>query len=264
MALVTNLSAEVLKTYKVDRIIRHIPSGQRKVYIVESDGKPAVLKVMSPGMAAMRLPRELTIYQEFSSQIGIPTVIDCRVIEGSIVILEEFVEGDNLNTIEANYLNDSAKTKFILSHLVQILLPLWSRGIVHRDIKPENIIVKPDSTPVLLDFGIAKDFNDASVTEAGFQPFSPLYGAPEQYQGDKTKISYRTDMFSLGVLGYKLFYGSLPFGESKREIDLRFQDANNTLSLDNNDPLYRFLTSCLSFSPSERPRRPNDLIQMLA
>lgn len=264
MALTTSLSPEVLAAFGISGIPDYIPSGQRKVYRVVSEGKIAILKIISSGMASSRLDRELDIYKRFSDQPGIPKVLKLQVIGGNIALLEEFIEGDSLTVGIESYQADSDRIKDLMINLVNILLPVWEKEIVHRDIKPDNIIIRPDGTPALLDFGIAKDFNSESVTEAGFQPLSYMYGAPEQYRGDKTMISYKTDMFSLGVIAYRLFYGRFPFGNNKSEIEQRFQDASRPVDIPANCPIAEFLSSCLALMPTERPRKPSNLLTMLS
>lgn len=87
--------------------------------------------------------------------------------------------------------------------------------IVHRDIKPSNILVTRDGTPKLLDFGIAKPLESAqlsqtiAVTHASTRAMTPEYASPEQVRGES--ITTATDVYSLGVLLYKLLSGRMPY-----------------------------------------------------
>jgi serine/threonine protein kinase len=163
------LHPTVLSTFGITQIHKHISSGQRQVYIVEAQGKTAVIKIMST-IAADRLSRELDVYKRFAGKPGLPVLIDIKAIEGKIVLLEEYIPGHNLQEVASKYTNDESKVKELLKSIITIMLPIWEANLVHRDIKPENIIIKPDDAPVLIDFGIVKDFNSDSVTEAGSQP----------------------------------------------------------------------------------------------
>jgi serine/threonine-protein kinase len=86
--------------------------------------------------------------------------------------------------------------------------------VVHRDLKPANILITPDGTPKLLDFGIAKLLNPelagATVmpTLLGWRPMTPDYASPEQIRGER--ITTASDVYSLGVLLYELLTGRSP------------------------------------------------------
>src|SRR2546428_6349297 len=90
--------------------------------------------------------------------------------------------------------------------------------IVHRDLKPSNILVKPDGSVKLLDFGIAKQLGSLEGpmdrTRTGLRVMTPAYAAPEQILGDPVGI--HTDIYTLGVVLYELLTGRLPFDLSNR------------------------------------------------
>ncbi|MCR9245128.1 MAG: protein kinase [bacterium] len=86
------------------------------------------------------------------------------------------------------------------------------RGIVHRDLKPSNILVRPDGTPRLLDFGIARARNpsdEAQLTRTGHRLFTPEYASPEQVRGDEATTA--SDIFALGVLLYSFLADRSPW-----------------------------------------------------
>ncbi|TDJ72056.1 MAG: hypothetical protein E2O39_07285 [Planctomycetota bacterium] len=86
-------------------------------------------------------------------------------------------------------------------------------GLVHRDIKPANIMITPDGHPVLLDFGLARDFEDTghTLTETGQVMGTPAYMAAEQILGKRDEIDQRTDVYALGATLYECLTLKKPF-----------------------------------------------------
>ncbi|MEO6444064.1 MAG: serine/threonine-protein kinase [Gemmatimonadaceae bacterium] len=90
--------------------------------------------------------------------------------------------------------------------------------VIHRDLKPSNILVRADGSVKLLDFGIAKQLEEAGaaaeVTRTGLRLLTPAYAAPEQVLGQR--VGVHTDVYSLGVILYELLAGALPFDLSDK------------------------------------------------
>ena len=94
------------------------------------------------------------------------------------------------------------------------------RGVIHRDIKPENILLDRSGNPYLIDFGLARFFEDATVTQTGALLGTPMYMSPEQVTG-RIKLDHRTDIYSLGLVLYEMLTLARPFSSSTREGILR-------------------------------------------
>ena len=131
-----------------------------------------------------------------------------------------------------------------------------SRGVVHRDVKPANIMFDHDGKVMLTDFGIGKLLQSATgLTGTGMIIGTPHYMAPEQAKGQS--VDGRADQYSLGVVGYRLLSGALPFsGDSVHTILYKhiFEEAPRLSGMRQSVP--RYLTDpiqrALSKEPAER------------
>lgn len=234
--------------------------GQKTVFKVIIDNRKFALKIIHH--ADERILREIQINKEFESLPGLPAVVKIEEIEGDVVILEEYIEGTDLSDKLDEYVGQEVKVCELIYQIAEILEPIWKKRYVHRDLKPQNIRIKPDDSPIILDFGIARALDDESITTTGNQPLSPKYASPEQYLGKKELISYRTDFFCLGIIVYQLFTGHLPFGQNIKEIQKSFENKKNNFET-TSVRITNFCERVLAFNPSERPGKIEQFKQLL-
>jgi len=127
------------------------------------------------------------------------------------------------------------------------------RGVVHRDVKPANIMFDHDGRVMLTDFGISKALQAASgFTGTGMIIGTPHYMAPEQAKG--TTVDGRADQYSLGVVGYRMITGELPYtGDSVHTILYKhiFEEVPRAASKRGDTPA--FLTTAISRALSKEP-----------
>ena len=138
------------------------------------------------------------------------------------------------------------------------------RGIVHRDIKPGNILIRQDGTPVLTDFGVAKDvLQDKSLTMDGMALGSPYYLSPEQALGRTP--DRRADLYSLGIVLFELLTGRRPFeGETAMEVIVAHVSQpipRLPRHLSGYQPL---IDGLLAKNPDERPATAQALVEEIA
>lgn len=176
------------------------------------------LKVAQPGgsMAQERALREVQAAARLTGSPfpkiyahGLATVSG----ESIIYVIEEFLSGGSLRgRLGAQGRLPMADVLNLAECLLDALVVVEAARLVHRDIKPENIMLPPGRV-VLIDFGIARHLDLASLTHdfAPFGPLTPGYAAPEQIKNEKGHITIRTDLFALGVVMYEALAGYNPF-----------------------------------------------------
>jgi serine/threonine-protein kinase len=124
-------------------------------------------------------------------------------------IAMELVEGRTLRDhLLAGWRPDLAKLPVVLEQLLEALDYSHGRGVVHRDLKPGNVLVSDMGIAKISDFGIAR-IERSQLTQAGEMLGTPVYMAPEQYEGHE--IDERTDIYSAGVIVYEVLCGRRPF-----------------------------------------------------
>lgn len=152
------------------------------------------------------IKQEATLWEEASGHPNVVPLIDADIYDGQIVIVSEYASGGSL----ADKLKDVAflpieEAVEITIGILNGLEFLHSKKIIHRDIKPANILMH-NGTPRLTDFGISRAMRTDTISTGiyGTVNFMP----PESFEGIRSE---QTDIWSVGVLLYKILTGKLPF-----------------------------------------------------
>jgi serine/threonine-protein kinase len=137
----------------------------------------------------------------------------------------ELVEGESLDRMLARRNNFSwQEVVEIGKQLCSALQHAHMKGIIHRDLKPSNVMVLPDGTVKLTDFGIAKDIDVTALTGANSTVGTAAYMSPEQCRGEKN-LSPKSDLYSLGIMFYELLTGRKPF-QAETPVDMFMLHVN--------------------------------------
>ena len=141
---------------------------------------------------------------------NITTVFDYGEDDGSAFLVMELVPGQPLSQLIADSAPLSAQTTAaILIHAATALEAAHRSGVVHRDVKPANILITPDGTAKLTDFGISRLIDTAPLTRTGQVLGTAQYLSPEQAMGQSATAS--SDIYALGVVGHEMLTGQVPF-----------------------------------------------------
>ena len=155
--------------------------------------------------AAELFEQEARRLQVLGEHTNIPSLNDYFVAAAEQYLVQEFIDGDNLERLSTVGAWSEDKVRQLLRDLLPIIQFVHDRQVVHRDIKPENIVRRQsDCGLVLVDFGAAKVATDKTGTVIG----SAAYTAPEQLKG---KAVFASDLYSLGVTCIHLLTQVHPF-----------------------------------------------------
>ena len=210
-----------------------------------------VAKIPFLKAANAKFRKEAEICARLAPHPGVVKLVNQVEDEGRLVLIQEYVEGKTLGDLLEEELPRPLVERIILQ-LIEVVSHAHRHRVMHRDIKPGNIIIQPDGTLKLLDFGVAKVLGEKeiSATMVGSRPFM----APEQIMGQSER---RSDIWAIGVHMYLLYTGELPFYSEveKLLIDLILEqeptpprELNPEISV----PLEAIIMQCLKKNVEER------------
>jgi serine/threonine protein kinase/tetratricopeptide (TPR) repeat protein len=145
----------------------------------------------------------------------------------------------------------------IVARVTDALEHAHRAGVIHRDVKPSNILLRPDGSVVLTDFGLAREEGLPSLTLSGELAGTPHYIAPEQASHRNETVDHRVDIYSLGVTLYELLTLSRPFeGNSSQEVLSKIANRNPSTPRARNELIHKDLeTICLTAMEKDPARR---------
>lgn len=200
--------------------------------VQESLGRAVVLKVLDTSSqnsaeSVERFLNEARLVAALNHP-NIITIYDVGIAEDFIYISMEYIEGGDLRQRMRGLIQPNEALDIIMQ-IAQGLDAAHKKGIIHRDVKPANILFRRDGTPLLTDFGIAKQLTvDNDLTSTGIFLGSPNYMAPEQAEGGS--IDGRADIYSLGIIFYEMLTGEKPY-KSDSVVDIIVQHKQAPIPL---------------------------------
>jgi eukaryotic-like serine/threonine-protein kinase len=189
--------------------------GMGKVYKVRNtiSDRIEAMKILLPDLAgqkdlADRFLREIKVLASLHHP-NIAALRTALTLDNQLVMIMEFVDGVTLSSrLQQGAIPPTLAVKYI-DQVLDALSYAHKQNIIHRDIKPANMMLTPDGSVKLMDFGIARSGSDRSLTMTGTTLGSLNYMPPEQVKGDPA--DNRSDLYSLGVSLYEMVTGQLPF-----------------------------------------------------
>jgi DNA-binding response OmpR family regulator len=159
-----------------------------------------------------KFEKEARILRGLAGHEGVPKVFEMIEVMNKKVLIQEFIVGKTLYEVIERDLEDK-EVESVVIQLTDVVAHAHELEVIHRDIKPENVMVRPNGTIKLLDFGAAKELKEKemSATVTGSRP----YMAPEQIMG---KSQRRSDVWAIGVVMYVLYTGMYPFYHEVEKI----------------------------------------------
>jgi predicted Ser/Thr protein kinase len=189
--------------------------GMGTVYkaVDETLDREVAIKILNPGLADTEIMKRFRAEATTLAKLNHPeiaTIYELFRSENDLLMVMEFVRGETLDKL-SDRLGPlpPERAAYLVDRVLAALEHAHRAGIVHRDMKPANVMVTENGGVKIMDFGIARVRGAEHVTIDGYMMGTPAYMAPEQVLGQE--VDGRADLYSVGVMFYRLLTGTLPF-----------------------------------------------------
>jgi hypothetical protein len=249
--------------YEIVRLLGR--GGMGAVYLARERAlqRTVAIKVLPPEIAVSAEAQERFRREaRTAAKLTHPNIVALHAfgeVEGMMYFVMGYVRGESLaDRLRRDDKLPPDRARKILAAMAAALDYAHRQGVIHRDIKPDNILLEDESgRPMLTDFGIAKAAaSGETLTELGTAIGTPHYMSPEQAAGERD-LDGRSDLYSLGVVGYAMLAGRLPFeGSSAQEVLVQHVTkapaSLKAVASDVPDDLSKAVMRCLAKEPDAR------------
>lgn len=215
-----------VSTFEGYEILEQLPpGGQALVYkaIQKATKRVVALKVLLQGVqislpAQYRFEREVDLAASLQHP-NIVTIYDSGIAKGQYYFAMQYIEGKPLDEYIQSEKLSIRQIMELFNHVCSAVAYAHQRGVMHRDLKPGNILVDEDGQPHILDFGLAK-LTDSSEQTSPEMLMTSIPGrvmgtlafmSPEQASAQPDAVDVRTDVYSIGVILYRILTGNFPY-----------------------------------------------------
>ncbi len=248
--------------FKVEKELGSGAMGSVYRGVDETTGKHVAIKIIAPGLATNktaieRFLRESGVLKRMAHP-NIARYLGSGRYHGTPFYIMEFIQGESLDHVLAR------RGRITWEEVVTIGIQLCGAlqvahdaGVIHRDLKPSNLMMLPDGSIKLTDFGIAKDMDADALTRTHSTLGTAAYMSPEQCRGSKS-ITSKSDLYSMGIMFYELVTGNRPFmSDNPMDVFLMHVKGKcarpSTFAMDLPIWLDNLICNLMEKSPDDRP-----------
>lgn len=270
--LFLDFQAAIAGRYSLERELGR--GGMGVVYLAREVrlDRPVAIKLLPPSKASDPTLRERFLREaRTAAKLSHPNIIPIHAVEdigGFVFFAMAYVEGETLTErVRQRGPLPPSEASRVLRDVAWALAYAHGQGVIHRDVKPDNILLEHTGRVLVADFGIASVVAGAGGLTTGEVVGTPEFMSPEQALGER--VDPRSDLYSLGVVGYFACSATLPFEAEKATDVLAKQVTEPAPALGTIAPLVprrlaQAIDRCLAKEPAERPDGPSALAEQLS
>ena len=239
------IDPDLVSTIEGYELLERLPAGgQAVVYKAYQKATKRIVAVKvllqelhASERAQFRFEREVDLAASLRHP-NIVTIYDSGIAHGQYYYAMEYIEGKSLDDFVKTSELSTIEIMELFNKICQAVAYAHQRGVMHRDLKPSNILVDDDGEPHILDFGLAKlaDTSEKVSTEAVMTSIpgkiigTLAFMSPEQASAQPDAVDVRTDVYSIGVILYKVLTNSFPYDITGSTLNIlrNIQEAEPT------------------------------------